>query len=68
VGLTADPFSYPVTTSGEVRISRGGRLVVTLRGAQADRVVARLGAGDEAFQQLLTRVTGNDQRGNDRRR
>jgi hypothetical protein len=68
VGLTADPFSYPVTKSGEVRISRGGRVVVMLPGVPTDRVAVRLDAGDEAFQQLLTRVTGNDQRGNDRRR
>ncbi|MEV0839533.1 hypothetical protein AB0I55_08225 [Actinocatenispora sera] len=68
MGLIADPFSYQVTKSGEVRISRGGRVVVTLRGAQADRVVARLGAGDEADQQLLARVTGNYRRGTERRR
>jgi hypothetical protein len=68
VGLADDPFSYQVTKSGEVRISRGGRVVVTLRGAQADRVVARLGAGDEADQQLLARVTGNYRRGTECRR
>ncbi|BCJ25993.1 hypothetical protein [Actinocatenispora sera] len=68
MGLADDPFSYQVTKSGEVRISRGGRVVVTLRGAQADRVVARLGAGDEADQQLLARVTGNYRRGTERRR
>jgi hypothetical protein len=68
MGLADDLFSYQVTKSGEVRISRGGRVVVTVRGAQADRLVARLGAGDESDQQLLARVTGNYKRGNERHR
>jgi hypothetical protein len=68
MGLADDPFSYQVTKSGEVRISRGGRVVVTVRGAQADRLAARLGAGDESDQQLLARVTGNYKRGNERHR
>lgn len=68
MGLTDDPFAYQVTKSGEVRISRGGRVVVTVRGAQADRLAARLGVSDESDQQLLARVTGNYKRGNERRR
>lgn len=64
MGLQDDPFSYRVTKSGEVRI---GRVVVAVRGAQAQRLIANLGASDESDKQLLARVTGNDKRGNERR-
>lgn len=67
MGLEDDPFSYDVTKSGLVRISRGGRVVVTVGGARASRLIAELGRDDETDQQLLARVTGNYRRGNERR-
>lgn len=67
MGLEDDPFSYDVTKSGLVRISRGGRVVVTVGGSRAARLIAELGRDDESDQQLLARVTGNYRRGNERR-
>jgi len=66
-GLADDPFAYRITKSGEVQVSRGGRMVTVVRGAEARRLEARLGRDDSADQQLLARVTGNYKRGNERR-
>ncbi|WP_265522114.1 hypothetical protein [Oerskovia flava] len=66
-----DPFDHHVTKDGRVRIARGGRVVVTVAGGAAGRLVALLerAAGDEmATQQLLARATGNYRRGNERPR
>ena len=67
MGLDDDPFSYRITKDGRVLVSRGGRLVVTVAGARAERLVAELGDSDELDQQLLARATGNYRRGNERR-
>ena len=67
MGLDDDPFDYRVTQDGKVLVSRGGRLVVTVAGARADRLVALLGQDDDTDQQLLARATGNYRRGNERR-
>lgn len=67
MGLEDNPFDWRVTKSGQVLVSRGGRLVTTVRGAAAERLLGKLsGAGDEEAQQLLARVTGNYKRGNER--
>ena len=66
-GLRDDPFDHAVTKSGDVRVFRGGRVVTVVRGAEAARLVARLGASDAGDQHLLARVTGNYKRGNERR-
>lgn len=69
MGLEDDPFDYKITKARQVLISRGGRLVVTVAGPKADRLVSLLGKGDEAAdQQLLARATGNYRRGNEKRR
>lgn len=67
MSLTEDPFAYRVTKASEVRISRGGRVVLVLGGPRAQRLLARLGTGEEADQQVLARVTGNYRHGNERR-
>ena len=67
MSLDADPFDYEVTQAGQVRIFRGGREVVVVRGAAANALVARLGISAVADQQALARVTGNYKRGNERR-
>lgn len=65
--LVDDPFSWRETKSGEVMISRGGRLVQTLGGAPAQRLLKALGAADEKQEQLiLAKSTGNYKRGNER--
>ena len=66
MGLDDDPFGYRITKDGRILISRGGRLVVTVAGAQAERLVGMLGSDDDADQQLLARATGNYRRGNER--
>ncbi len=66
-GLADDPFDYRVTKSGEVRITRGGRVVSVLGGAAGERLAARLGADPIQDQLLLAKATGNYRRGNERR-
>jgi hypothetical protein len=65
--LEDDPFAYRITKDGRVLVSRGGRLIVTVAGAAADRLLAQLGTDDDLDQQLLARATGNYRRGNERR-
>ncbi len=67
--LRSDPFGYRATKKGEVRIDRGGRTVATVRGAEADRLLAAIEAAEDdvAVQQLLARATGNYRRGNEPR-
>ncbi|QJW36377.1 hypothetical protein [Cellulosimicrobium protaetiae] len=67
-----DPFDHQVTKDGRVRVSRGGRVVVTVAGTAADRLaealeraVARDDEGE--VQLLLARATGNYRRGNEKR-
>jgi hypothetical protein len=65
--LIADPFDYRVTKQGGVIVSRGGRAVMTVGGADAARLVAALQrAGDSQVQHLLARASGNYRRGNER--
>lgn len=66
-GLASDPFDYRVLASGEVHVTRGGRVVTVVRGKAAERLLARLGESAAQDQQLLARVTGNYKRGNERR-
>jgi len=67
VGLDDDQFDYRVTKDGKVLVSRGGRQVVTVAGAQATRLVALLGQDEATDQELLARATGNYRRGNEKR-
>lgn len=66
--LVEDPFSYRLTKAGEVLVSRGGRVVVTVGGSAAAKLRAQLESArtDEAEQLLLARATGNYKRGNER--
>jgi hypothetical protein len=66
VGLIEDPFDWQTTKDGRIRVFRGGRLVTTVAGRQADRLRPQLDAGGDAAQQALARVTGNYKRGNER--
>lgn len=71
-GAFPDPFDHHVTKDGRVRVARGGRVVVTVAGRSAERLVTALDRaeerGDEGeVQLLLARATGNYRRGNERR-
>lgn len=63
-----DPFSYRITKDGKVLVSRGGRMIMTVAGNRAMRLIAQLeNAADEAEEQLaLARITGNYRHGNER--
>lgn len=70
-GLEQNPFDWWTSKDGRVFISRGGRQVTVVAGAQAQRLSAGLekarARGDEtAVQHLLARATGNYKRGNER--
>ena len=65
-GLREHPFSYRITRSGEVRIDRDGRSIVTVRGPAARKLAAQLGGDGDRDQQLRARATGNYKRGNER--
>jgi len=65
--LESDPFDYRETKAGELMISRGGHVVVTLGGKRAAAVLKSLEKTDEAGQQLvLAKATGNYKHGNER--
>jgi len=60
--LESDPFGARVTASGSVLISRGGRLVTTVRGRAAERLadaLERAADDDRATQLLLAKATGH---------
>ncbi|HEY8601025.1 MAG TPA: hypothetical protein VIL85_21500 [Thermomicrobiales bacterium] len=65
--LIDQPFGYRTSKDGQVFIQYRGRRVLTLRGDDARRLLARLATLDEAGQQLaLAKATGNFKRGNER--
>lgn len=67
--LEAEPFEHRTTKDGRVRISYAGKVVATVAGEQATRLVEGLAtADDRAAQLLLAKATGNFKRGNERRR
>jgi len=61
-----EPFTFRVTKAGQVLVSRGGRQVVTVSGASAERLIPLLGVDDQTDQELLARATGSYRRGNER--
>jgi hypothetical protein len=66
-GLVADPFDYRATKQGAVIVSRGGRVVLTVGGGGAARLIVALQRADDSrAQHLLARVSGDYRRGNER--
>ncbi len=61
-------FTAVVTRDDRVLVSRDGRQVVALAGADARKVIERLGVAEneEAEQMVLAKATGNFKRGNER--
>lgn len=60
-------FTFRAFKSGDVEISRGGRVVTVLRGVAARSTLARLvSLSADGQQQLLARVTGHYRQGNER--
>lgn len=66
--LEETPFSYHVRKDGALELRYGGRVVKTVRGAEASALAARLAGLPPAEVQLaLAKATGNFKRGNERR-
>lgn len=62
-----DVFTHRVTKDGKVLISWEGRLVTTVSGKAAAKLIHRLdGADRREAQHLLARATGNFRHGNER--
>jgi hypothetical protein len=64
MGRSPDGFVYEVRGNGSILIKHHGRVATTLRGSAAARFLAEVEEGDE--QEVMARVTGNYQRGNER--
>jgi hypothetical protein len=65
--LAGEPFSYRQTRDGLVLISHSGRIVKTLRGAEARKFIAKAAVADARTAQLLmAKVTGQFKFGNER--
>lgn len=61
-------FSFRIARDGSVFLSWRGRVVKTLRGANAAKFAERAaGLGPAAAQLLMAKATGNFKRGNERR-
>jgi hypothetical protein len=56
-------FSFVTRSSGDVAISRHGKVVTVLRRDAATRFLRRIESGDP--QQVMARATGNYRRGNE---
>lgn len=62
-----DIFTHRITKDGKVLISTGGRIVTTVAGKQAAKLISRLdGADRRQVQHLLARATGHYKHGNER--
>lgn len=60
-------FSFRITKERKVLISWEGRVVTTLAGAAAGKLIVRLEGSDRReIQHLLARATGNFKHGNER--
>ena len=67
--LEAAPFTYCVTKDGRVRIAWGGRVVTTIAGGPARRLVDAMANASQGHRQLLlAKATGNFKHGNERER
>lgn len=65
--LDENPFEYQITKDNRVLIYWANRLIKTLKGKEAEKLIARIESADEKDIQLaLAKVTGNFKRGNEK--
>ena len=65
--LAHEPFSYTATKQGTLQLHARGRIVKTLKGKEATRLLGKLEAADAAqVQLLLAKATGQFKFGNER--
>ena len=62
-----DVFTHRITRDGKVLLSWQGRVVTTVAGSKAQKLIERLDRSDRReTQHLLARATGNFRHGNER--
>lgn len=62
-----DVFTHRITRDGKVLISWEGRIVTTVAGKDAAKLISRLDSADRRqVQHLLARATGHFRHGNER--
>ena len=67
--LEESPFRYIATKEGKVLIYYENKIVKTLKGKSAEKLVEKLsGADDYDVQLILAKETGNFKRGNEKGR
>lgn len=65
--LDENPFEYQITKDNRVLIYWASRLIKTLKGKEAEKLITRIDSADEKEIQLaLAKVTGNFKRGNEK--
>jgi hypothetical protein len=65
--LEVQPFDFQITKDNRVLIYWDNRIIMTLKGQAAEKLIAKLEGADEAAVQLaLAKVTGHFKHGNER--
>jgi hypothetical protein len=65
--LEAQPFDFQITKDNRVLIYWDNRIIMTLKGEAAKKLIVKLNGADEATIQLaLAKVTGHFKHGNER--
>jgi hypothetical protein len=65
--LEERPFDFQITKDNRVLIYWDNRIIMTLKGQAAEKLIAKLDVADEAAIQLaLAKVTGHFKHGNER--
>lgn len=65
--LEEHPFDFQITKDGRVLIYWDNRLIMTLKGQAATKLITKLDGADEtAIQLALAKVTGHFKHGNER--
>lgn len=65
--LEAQPFDFQITKDRRVLIYWDNRLIMTMKGQAADKLITKLdGADENTIQLALAKVTGHFKHGNER--
>ena len=65
--LEEQPFDFQITKDERVLIYWDNRIIMTLKGQAAKKLITKLAGADEAsIQMALAKVTGNFKHGNER--
>ncbi|MFZ7942924.1 hypothetical protein [Neobacillus sp. 19] len=67
--LEEEPFSYRLTKSNTVLLEYFGKLIKTLKGKDAEKLLEKIQNAEDkkAVQLILAKATGNFKRGNERK-